>query len=84
MDLTETDTGRLMKQRKRSSIVCIVHRTLVGLSNRGRWVGQEMYVAYTCERNEKCIYYFCSSPDGKKRLGRLGVDGMIILKWISK
>jgi hypothetical protein len=45
-------------------------------------VGHEIYVAYTCGMNENFIHYFCGSPDGKRH-GILGVDGKIILKWIS-
>jgi len=33
---------------------------------------------------ESCIKSFGRNPDGKRPFGRLGTEGMIILKWIVK
>jgi hypothetical protein len=84
LDLTENNTGRLMKQRKEEFYSLYYSPNVSELSYHGRLVGQKMYMAYTCGRNEKCIHYFCGSPDGKRLHAILGVDGKIILKWISK
>jgi hypothetical protein len=53
---------------------------LVTKSRRVRWVG---HVAYIGERS--CVYgVLVGKPEGKRPLGRLGVDGRIILGWIFR
>jgi hypothetical protein len=48
---------------------------------------EEGGIGGTCSmhgRDEKCIQNFHRKPEGKRTLGRLRVDGRIILEWIIR
>jgi hypothetical protein len=47
-------------------------------STRMRWYGN----CTVCARDEKCIHSFNPRPKGKRQLGRLGLEGRILLKLI--
>jgi len=49
-------------------------------SRRMRWVGH-----VTCMGERRCIYrVLVGKPEGKRPLGRPGIDGRIILRWIIR
>jgi len=35
-------------------------------------------------RDEKCLKIFVGKPEGKRPLGELGADGMVISEWILR
>ena len=84
MDLRENKTDRLMKQRKEEFYSLYFSPNINGVVKTWKIGGTGNVCVLHLRENEKCVHYFCLSPDDKRRLGRLDVDGMIILKWISK
>jgi hypothetical protein len=66
----------------RSFMICTAHQIIFWCPNKEACNGQGMW--HVWETGEVQYRVLVGRTDGKRSLEDLGVDGRIILKWISK